>query len=1376
MSVNGLRAFAPNVPSKPTNTLTNNQSGTPTLKVAVLHAVSPNNSNPSMASVLIENRFPPVPGFSLPSGFGPVYPAGTTGVTGPFFNNQSTMEGGSLVTVDTVTNTVIGLRQGVSAQFPSSATIQVQNHVHTGAIDPATGFPMPEEIDLVSHVTNQLTKPNYAEMPLGTYANASNTIESEDHVGYPAYNASIIFDLDSYGTTSNPWLNQIQIVALPVGSPQDIASNFGKVLYDTVAAQAPGTDYTGAHIGGTGARYRVYVGGLTAGIAYNVYVVYIDFFGNTSYFGPTYETSRIATTALNPITITNLPGIGILPTVGYDSQSVSGVGQTQFNANVKFEINYTGTDAASWLEEIRLYATYWDASANGGTGLPDGSGAPYTYPSGQPAAPVLVNIIGPNLSVNTNKVYFAEWPGLSLGSGIYTQYLYRLSITFVAENGQESNYYHLCYTNNQVVTLWRPALAGVSPYAPPITLHGSPGFPFNGNPVYDCEFVFDTDATGSIANYGLNYLQLVAYPYGADITSASNLGKILYDELTPLKPGFDYNGNGTGLPGARYHGYVGGLNGGTEYHIAVIYVGFDGSVSQPTVVVNTGDYGSHIVTNNNLPGVGTVPVITEVNHTETPVGNSAYNELLSYTVNYTGTNSYQWLQEIELYSCLWDTVNNRPALLADGVTYSTPILRNTVSPGIIVNGTGTVTYIGEWPGLVASNNSGAPYYYRLGVRFVAQNGSKSDNSANNGSFGHLDPVTYIYTTAAFTQIVQRGTLATLASYATPSMTVDSGYPQYPFDGDPIYACDIVFDTTDGATGTQANSALDYVLVSAYPVGADLTTSHNINIVSPQRQGYDYNGTNVGIGGTRYKVRVGGLTGGTHYVIVAQYVDFAGLKTSPKVLVSDTGTHPVLYTNLPGVGSQPPITFQAATESVAGSSSFNSLVAVQLSSTGIDTSWCEEIELYSCLWNPTTNAPAKLADNTTYATPTLLNIISFIPTSSTANYLWEFPALTASNGIADPNNSGNTNYYYALGCRFVAINGDKSDNSSNNGVFGHSDPTTYIFTGGTTKLIVSSAQIVNRSVLATMQTNFVPGLPAASSISAPQGSNDKQYQNVTINFTPSVNGFTTSSSTALANTDGYLNNTWLDKIRVFCCDIYYGTSAITVQYGAAGDDPYGGSNPDGSTGITTILSTTSIYKATHQYIDLTPQASGGYTVNFKIPVGRSYVFLYAFLDHAGTISCPQGLITSSSTRTGSGYLGYLLSSGFFLSYTAGNLPVTQLNPSTTFNAAGYKIGSVWYYYFTNSTNTTSYPQFVQYVEYWLMQLNSSGVEIGSPIQRQKLPATSDGNYSASFSSLVASTSYRIYTQYDAYGLENNPWPSANPYFQSNSGYYQFTTGA
>ena len=1494
----GLRASAPNVPAKSVNSLTNNQ-GSPTTQIAVLHQVAPNNNNPSTASVLIQNRFPPVPGFALPSGFGPVFTPGQVGapVNGPFVNNPTTMEGGSFVMVDTVTNTVIGLQQGVSTQFPSSATTQIANHVHTGAIDESTGFPMPEQVDLVSHVTSQLTKPNYAEMPTLTTAVASNITAVPDHVGYPIYNVSIIFSLDSSGTTASPWLNQIQIVAIPTGSYQDLNHGTGKILFDTVGALAPGTDYTGAHVGGAGATYRVYVGGLAAGTSYNIYVVYLDYYGNTSLYGP-YTSALLYTSGINDVTINNLPGLGIIPPVTFESVAYSGGGGTTFNANVKFDVNYTGTNASQWLQEIRLYATLWDKSANGGNGgpysytqsnagvnllqnpnaasgltdwaseearppgvggyaydsfgggrfivandgggqsidslliqtisVPDGSvmtvsgiiqidefndtgaGAiigvdilgvstgiideiyytsvqgptPFTFtftvPTGSggvefrmhvrnstggtgtmrgyfsgltleygsQSAPVEVNIIGPNDTTDQNQTYFAEWPALSLGNGIDTQFAYQLSLTFVSENGDQSPQAVLCVTDYQQATMYRPAMAAIPSTPPNASLVGSAGFPYDGNPFYDCEFVFQTDNSGTQSDYSLNYIQLVAYPVGADISATTNGGKILYDIISPLRNGYDYNGNAIGTSGSRYHAYVGGLAGGTSYYIAIIYVDFAGNKSSPTVILTT---GPHPVTNNNLPGVGILPGSGFDNLAETPASQSQFNAMVAFHLDYGISDASIWLQEIELYANLWDHVNNRPYLYPDGVTYATPILVNIIAATPLAMGGGVEHYIGEYPSLgIYFPSSNSPATWNLGFRYVAKNGSKSDNSANNGVYGHSDPTTYLTQTDPKLLTISRPALSTISSSTTPSVTLVSS--DYPFDGNPLYDAEFVFNVD--SSGTTSNTALNFIQLVAYPVGSDISSSSNggkilYDVISPLAINTDYTGATITGNIARYHGYVGGLAGGTSYNIAIIYTDYSGGRSQAAVILT-TGTHPVTNNNLPGIGTLPSVAgvglaaYSAfGTASPATQATFNAVQTIQVNYTGSDAIvWLQEIELWACLWDPSADHPLLYGDGVSYASPFQANTIAALPLSSgTENYLAEYPGLQSylTSQVAPR---------YKLGVRFIAKNGAKSDNSAHNGVYGHSDPVTYI-------AFTSAASIsITRPALAQMPTNFVPTTPTSKNVYMTQTKSNAQF---VVTFT--------------ADSNGYKDNPWLDKIRVFACNTYYNLGVYLLGYGDgnASTQPYNPLTIDGTSGTICNLNNANIYQLVQSQYDITPQESGAYQASFTLPAGNFYEFFVAYLDHSGRMSCPTPIGADSvSGNNSAACSGFGCWCGFFMNFTSGS-PTSYIATSASTSTISFiKSGTIYNALTSLATGSASYSQ-VQFVDFWLIA-TSGGSETGGALQKQRMPVTESGIYSPVFVNLTLSAVYHIYFQYIAYGESVNQWASVDAYFKSATNTY------
>lgn len=137
-----LRALPSTV--KPPNQLPPNQVR------AVLHQVSPDDNNPTMCSVLINNRMPPRPGFTLPAGIGKVYKAGstvlfTTSAPTPISTGSQTItplslggvatgkiEVGNTIVVDTVASGVQETITVTAVNYTSGTFTAIFAHAHTG--------------------------------------------------------------------------------------------------------------------------------------------------------------------------------------------------------------------------------------------------------------------------------------------------------------------------------------------------------------------------------------------------------------------------------------------------------------------------------------------------------------------------------------------------------------------------------------------------------------------------------------------------------------------------------------------------------------------------------------------------------------------------------------------------------------------------------------------------------------------------------------------------------------------------------------------------------------------------------------------------------------------------------------------------------------------------------------------------------------------------------------------------------------------------------------------------------------------------------------------------------------------------------------------
>lgn len=230
-----------------------------------IYGVAPSPAKPTHCSVLVDDKMPPRPGFTLPKNCGPIYPAGTTTIpnngsksltkpfTGPFSTDFSTMLGGSQVVVDLDTKTVVTILHGVNQFFPSSGDYAISTHVHTGGVD-QNGNPMPDPIDSNSLAAN----PNPSVAPNLVYDGPiSFTYVDVGNVSYDAVIGSFQTDI------LNPaWLRGLLLFAVRSGQPHPNAN------IDKPHMSIPPTE-SGIYTG-------VVVRNLAAGNDWDLYISYQD--------------------------------------------------------------------------------------------------------------------------------------------------------------------------------------------------------------------------------------------------------------------------------------------------------------------------------------------------------------------------------------------------------------------------------------------------------------------------------------------------------------------------------------------------------------------------------------------------------------------------------------------------------------------------------------------------------------------------------------------------------------------------------------------------------------------------------------------------------------------------------------------------------------------------------------------------------------------------------------------------------------------------------------------------------------------------------------------------------------------------------------------
>jgi hypothetical protein len=103
---------------------------------AIIQSVD-SNTSPHYCTVLINNTFPAVSGYVLPAGSGPFAAGGTSGFK--YYYNNSKGIGGSIVTVDQDTKTVLAFTGKTSTTQPAPRYANLTDHLHVGNLNPTVG-------------------------------------------------------------------------------------------------------------------------------------------------------------------------------------------------------------------------------------------------------------------------------------------------------------------------------------------------------------------------------------------------------------------------------------------------------------------------------------------------------------------------------------------------------------------------------------------------------------------------------------------------------------------------------------------------------------------------------------------------------------------------------------------------------------------------------------------------------------------------------------------------------------------------------------------------------------------------------------------------------------------------------------------------------------------------------------------------------------------------------------------------------------------------------------------------------------------------------------------------------------------------------------
>lgn len=190
------------------------------IKRGYIFGVSPDNIRPTTCSIIIDNK-PPLAGFSLPHGVGPILPDGTfqyqnRDFFGPFTVNPDTLSGGTQVLVDLDSMAVVEILNSPSGTdyndtaiqnktfgyVPSKGEVLVGTHTHTGTTD-ADGHIMPSPIDR----PQLLTMPS-AIVTSGPTLSTSSFTPLTYASGGPLLPLSISFTQTDFGSLPT-WLESI---------------------------------------------------------------------------------------------------------------------------------------------------------------------------------------------------------------------------------------------------------------------------------------------------------------------------------------------------------------------------------------------------------------------------------------------------------------------------------------------------------------------------------------------------------------------------------------------------------------------------------------------------------------------------------------------------------------------------------------------------------------------------------------------------------------------------------------------------------------------------------------------------------------------------------------------------------------------------------------------------------------------------------------------------------------------------------------------------------------------------------------------------------------------------------------------------------------
>jgi hypothetical protein len=451
---------------------------------AVLDSVD-NPANPTIASFIINGSLPAVSGFVWNTALAVTVTMAPNPAAAPptgtvYYNNSTTMDGGTIFYIDTLSRTIVSATSNFSTVAGINYSTLFQDISHNGAYNPTGGFQNPNPLD----VSSLLGNPNPTQAPIlvpplpasygFAYVGANGVISTGG-----AYDAQFEFNT----LVTNPgWLQELRIYVAATGTQVDNVANIDHTFaYKTTLSPSS-----------TG-NYIAWVHGLVAGVPYDVYVAFVDLKGVVSYG------RYLETTASNPIQIqvNGLPSMGnaslVTPIVishGTDIAEDGTAGATAFDYLVPTVLlDPNGYSTNPWILEIEL-----------------------VYINTQKTANVMY---ANTVTVQSSGTYSFVYPQLPVGTNSDgSQIVYQLGVRYVDFQGQRSNILLFDQVGSSTLQVGSPTLQtipnGTTFYVDFIGLT-EPAPTNNGGGTFAQNLSFNLHITSSVPfNQWLDKIQLLA--------------------------------------------------------------------------------------------------------------------------------------------------------------------------------------------------------------------------------------------------------------------------------------------------------------------------------------------------------------------------------------------------------------------------------------------------------------------------------------------------------------------------------------------------------------------------------------------------------------------------------------------------------------------------------------------------------------------------------------------------------------------------------------------------------------------------------------------------------------------------------------------------